>query len=116
MKQTRYFVCPQCGELTLCTGNAQVSCCGRTLQPLTPQKAQPEQRLQIEQVEDEWFVSSDHPMTKDDYISFLAFAAGDRLQVLRQYPEWGLQARIFRRGHGMLLWYSREQGLLYQLL
>ena len=55
-------------------------------------------------------------MRKENYISFVAFATGDRLQVVKQYPEWDLQLRIPRRGHGMLLWYAQADGLLYQLL
>ena len=55
-------------------------------------------------------------MTKEDYISFVAFQTGDRVQLIKQYPEWDLQVRIERRGHGMLLWHSAKEGLLYQLI
>ena len=116
MKKLRYFVCPSCGSLTFSSGEAEVSCCGRRLTALEPRKAREEEKLRVEAVETDWFVSGDHPMRKDDYVSFLAFAAGDRVQVVRLYPEWDLQARIPARGHGMLLWYSHRQGLLYQLV
>ena len=116
MKKSSYYVCPVCGNLSVCTGNASVSCCGRKLEALTPQKATEEQKLTIEQVEDDWFITSDHPMQKDVYISFVAFATGDKIQIIKQYPEWNLQARIQKRGHGMLLWYSTRDKLLYQLL
>ena len=55
-------------------------------------------------------------MTKDSYISFVAFLAGGAATLVKQYPEWNLQARIPRGERGMLIWYSAEQGLLYQLL
>ena len=116
MKKLRYFVCPSCGSLTFSSGEAEVSCCGRRLTALEPRKAREEEKLRVEAVENDWFISGDHPMRKDDYVSFLAFAAGDRVQVVRLYPEWDLQARIPARGHGMLLWYSHRQGLLYQLV
>ncbi|MEG1849781.1 MAG: helix-turn-helix transcriptional regulator, partial [Oscillospiraceae bacterium] len=116
MKNTAYFVCPSCGNVTLCTGAAAVSCCGRRLEALTPQKATDAQRLCVEPVEDEWYITSDHPMRKDHYISFLVFATGEKLQIIKQYPEWELQVRIPKRGHGMLLWYDTQQGLFYQLL
>ena len=45
MKKSRYYVCPICGNITLCTGNASVSCCGRKLEPLEPRKADDEQKL-----------------------------------------------------------------------
>lgn len=115
MKNSNYYVCPLCGNVTICTGNATVSCCGRKLEALKPQKAE-KQKLDIEQIENEWYITSSHPMTKEHYISFVAFATGDRVQIIKQYPEWDLQVRIPRQGHGMLLWYCVEEGLFYQLL
>lgn len=116
MKKLNYYACPVCGGLTFCIGAAEVSCCDRRLSPLSPRKAGADERLQVEEVENDWFITSRHPMRKEDYISFVAFATGDRLQVVKQYPEWDLQLRIPRRGHGMLLWYAQADGLLYQLL
>ncbi|MFJ7830659.1 helix-turn-helix domain-containing protein [Peribacillus sp. NPDC097284] len=116
MKRSNYFVCPSCGNITLSTGNAVVSCCGRKLDTLIPKKATDEEKLEVIQVEEDWFISSDHPMTKEHYISFIAFATGDQVQLIKQYPEWGLQTRIPKRKHGMLLWYCTQHGLFYQLI
>ena len=116
MKKSKFFVCDHCGSITVSTGNAEISCCGRRLDPLEMKKAAPEARLHVEAVEDEWFVTSDHPMEKDNYISFVAFQAGDRVELHRQYPEWNLQLRLKKCGHGMLIWYARDTGLMYQLL
>ena len=72
--------------------------------------------LRVEKVEDEWFITADHPMTKEHYIAFLALAAGDRVQLVRQYPEWDLQVRFPARGRGTLLWFCRSHGLFYQYI
>ncbi len=116
MKKTKYTVCPTCGNLVVSTGEAEVSCCGRRLETLVPQKADGDDRLTVEVVEDDWFITSDHPMLKEHSISFVAFATGDRVQIIKQYPEWNLQVRIPKRGHGLLLWYCTQHGLFYQLL
>jgi len=116
MKKAKYFVCPACGGITMTTGEAELSCCGRKLSPLEAKKADGPEKLTVEKVEDEWFITSGHPMTKAHHIAFVAFAAGDRLQLIRQYPEWDLQVRLPARSHGMLLWYCTEHGLFYQLL
>jgi hypothetical protein len=116
MKKTKYFICPVCGSISLCTGNAEISCCGRKLEALEMKKALPEEKLQVEIVEDEWFISSSHPMEKDNYISFVAFQTGEKVELIKQYPEWNLQLRLKKRGHGQLIWYSTSQGLRYQLL
>ena len=116
MKKARYYVCPDCGGITLCTGPADVSCCGRRLTALTPVKAPEEKKLTVEPVEDEWFVHGDHPMTRENYVSFIAFATVDRVEVIRHYPQWCLETRIPNRGHGTLMWYSDADGLLYQFI
>ena len=116
MKKTNYFVCPTCGNISLCTGNASVSCCGRTLTALEAKKASDEEKLKISEVEDEWYIETDHPMTRENYISFVAFATGDKIQMTKLYPEWDMQVRVQRRGHGKLIWYSTTKGLFYQLI
>ncbi len=116
MKNSKYYVCPNCQSITVCTGGAKVSCCGKILTAQTPVKATDEQRLEIENTEDDWYITSRHPMTKAHYISFVAFATGDRVEIIKQYPEWNLELRIQKRGHGILIWYCVEHGLLYQLL
>ena len=116
MRNLKFYVCPQCGNLLTAAAPASLSCCGRTLAPLLMQKAAPQQRLQAEAIEDEWYISSDHPMEKDNYIAFVAFQTGEKVEFVRQYPEWNLQLRIKRRGHGKLIWYSTSLGLMYQLL
>ncbi|MDP4132895.1 MAG: helix-turn-helix domain-containing protein [Bacillota bacterium] len=116
MKKSKYFVCPTCGNIVLCTGEANVSCCGRKLEAMEMQKANDDEKLNLEIVENEWFISSDHPMTKEHYISFIAFATGDKIQIIKQYPEWGLQTRILKHQHGMLLHYCTKHGLFYQLV
>lgn len=116
MKKATYYVCPNCGGITVTTGAGELSCCGRKLAALTLQKAEEEDKLQIEKVEGEWFITSRHPMTKAHHIAFVAFAAGDRVQLIRQYPEWDLQLRLQERCRGTLLWYCTQHGLFYQFL
>ncbi len=116
MKNTLFYICPTCGNLVMSTGDAQVSCCGKPLAAILPRKAGEEERLHIEQVEDEWFITSDHPMVKENYITFVALLTGGKLQLFRQYPEWDLQLRLSRREHGKLIWHSLQDGLFYQLI
>lgn len=114
MKNIKFYVCKTCGNISMCTGNAEVSCCGRKLEALSMKKAAENQRLHIEEIENDRYITSDSPMKKDDYISFAAFATGNVLNIIKQYPEWSFEARIPVRGHGILIWYSDKEGLLYQ--
>ncbi len=114
MKKLKFYVCPQCGNLLTATEEAAVSCCGKKLHALQPQKA--EEKLTVEKIDGEYFITSAHEMTKTHYITFVALLTGDSFIMRRQYPEWDLQARIPQLGHGMLLWHCNQHGLFYQLL
>ena len=59
-------------------------------------------------MEDEWFITSGHPMEKGHCLSFLALVTGERATVMKCWPEWDLQQRIPRRGHGMLYWHCTQ--------
>lgn len=114
MKKSSYYVCPVCGNLVISTGNATVSCCGRKLLPLQAGKADLCHEITAEVIENDWFISSKHEMEKDHYISFVAFASSGEIKIFKTYPEWELQVRFQKRGHGILLWHCTKHGLFYK--
>ncbi|MBQ3103235.1 MAG: helix-turn-helix domain-containing protein [Oscillospiraceae bacterium] len=116
MKKLKFYVCPVCGNLVTSAAETTVSCCGKILMPLKAQKADEAHALKIEVIENEFFVTSQHEMTKAHYISFLALLTGDTLVLKKQYPEWGLDTRLPMLRYGTLYWYCTEHGLFYQLM
>lgn len=114
MKNLNFYICPNCGNVVTAMAEAAVSCCGKNLPALTPQKAPEEERLQVERIEEDYFISTDHPMEKGHYISFVALLTGDSILLRKQYPEWDLQLRLPAFAHGKLLWYCTRHGLYYQ--
>ena len=110
MKKIRYYYCPVCGSLSLSTGGAAISCCGRPLTPLEPAAPDSDHALTLEPIEDEWYITTPHPMTRDHYITFAALVGSDRIQLIKQYPEWDFQLRLPRLT-GLLLWHCSEHGL-----
>ena len=111
MLRGRFFVCPLCGNVLHSTGDAVVSCCGITLPPLEPEDPDDDHTVTIESVEDEHFITVHHPMTKEHYISFLAYVTSDRIQLVKLYPEGEAQTRLQLRGMGRLYWYCDRHGL-----
>lgn len=114
MKKLKFYVCSKCGNLITAASEASVTCCGDRLTAAEPRKAEPHDMLTVEDMGGEWFVSSSHSMTKEDYISFVAYVSDSSAMIFRQYPEWDLQVTIPRYRSGRLLWYSNKEGLLYQ--
>lgn len=116
MKKIKFYVCPECDNIITSTGTVSISCCGRVLEELEPVKADENHALNLETIEYEWFVSSTHSMTKDHYISFVAFVTGDKILMAKQYAEWPIQLRFQKFGHGKLYSYCTKHGLSYQLI
>ena len=111
LRRCKFYVCPICGNIIHSTGSAVVSCCGVTLPPLEAEEADDDHAVTIEQVEDEQFVTVHHPMTKEHFISFLAYVTCDRVQLVKLYPEGEPQTRLQMRGLGTLYYYCNRHGL-----
>lgn len=109
--RSKFHVCPLCGNVIHSTGSTLVSCCGITLPPLEAEEADEEHPITIELVEDEHFLTVPHPMTKQHFISFLAFLTSDRLQLVKLYPEGNPETRLQLRGRGYLYSYCNRHGL-----
>ena len=94
MAKGKFYVCPVCGNVIRTTGETVISCCGITLPPLEPEEADATHRIQKDVVEDEYYVTVDHPMTRDHYISFLAGVSDQGVQLVKLYPEGNAEARF----------------------
>ena len=112
MLRSGIYVCPICGNIIHCAGETLVSCCGLTLPKLEADETDEEHRIKVEAVEDEQFITIDHPMTKEHYISFLAYVTSDRFQLVKLYPEGDAATRLQLRGRGILYLYCNRHGLM----
>ncbi|MDO4484762.1 MAG: helix-turn-helix domain-containing protein [Clostridia bacterium] len=110
MLRTDFYVCPNCGNIIHTTGKAVISCCGITLPPLEAEAEDEAHAISVEAVEDEWFVSIDHPMEKDHFISFVAGISGDYVQLVKLYPEGNAEARFKRSRVKMIYAYCNHHG------
>ena len=81
---------------------------------VTPQPAPEADRLQLEEIDGEWYVTAGHPMTKEHYISVAAYINDSTVMLFKQYPEWNMQFRMPLCRSGRLVWYCTKCGLLYQ--
>ena len=103
MLKSRFYVCPVCGNVLFARGEALISCCGIE-----------QHRAAVEKSEDEIYVSLEHPMSKDHFLSFAAYMTADRCETRVLYPEGNAEARFFRRGSGWLYLYCNRHGLFRQ--
>ena len=115
MLRGKFYVCPVCGNVIHATGESVVSCCGITLPPLEPEtveeNAEDVHKISVETVEDEYYVTVDHEMTKDHYISFLAAVSDQGIQLVKLYPEGNCETRFRKYCIRKIYAYCNRHGL-----
>ena len=111
MLKSKFYVCPVCGNVILARGDALISCCGIQLPALDAEEPDPAHTPEVQRVEDEFYITLNHPMNKDHYVSFFAYMTMDRTEIKALYPEGDAEARFFVRGSGWLYYYCNQHGL-----
>ena len=128
MRRGKFYVCPVCGNIIHTTGEAVISCCGITLpaqeaetvceqencgQLSENEMSHPENEhsINVQTIEDEYFVTLNHPMTKNHYISFVAAISDQGIQMVKLYPEAPAEARFKIAGIRKLYAYCNHHGL-----
>ena len=111
MLRVKLHVCPLCGNVILSTGEAIVSCCGIVLPALEAEEADEAHPLSVETVEDEYYVTVAHEMSRTHYISFIAAVQDDGYDLRKLYPEGGAEARFKMSRTKYLYYYCNRHGL-----
>lgn len=111
MLRSKFYVCPVCGNIIHSMGQAVITCHGIILQPQEAEAAGSEHAYTIERIEDEYYIQIQHPMTKNHYISFIAAASADRIQMVKLYPEGSAEARFKINGVRKIYFYCNRDGL-----
>ena len=112
MLKSHFCVCPICGNIIYAIGENINSCCGINLPVLEAEAENETHIINCETVENEYFISIDHDMTKEHYISFIAHVTYDRCEIVKLYPEQSAQARFLKRGKGKIYAYCNKDGLI----
>ena len=111
MLRANLYVCPICGNVIYSSGEAVVSCCGITLPALEAEPVDNGHKVNIEKVEDEYYVTIAHEMSKSHYISFIAAVQNDGCEIRKLYPEGPAEARFKTRLTKHLYYYCNRHGL-----
>lgn len=111
MLKSHLYVCPICGNIIHSMGEAVVSCCGITLPALEAEPADDSHSIKIEKVEDEYYVTLAHEMSKSHYISFFAALRTDGFEIKKLYPEGMAEARFKTSGTRGIYCYCNKHGL-----
>lgn len=124
LRKSNFYTCPICGNVIFSVGNALISCCGIQLLPLEVENISKnkteenfendflqEHKINLENVEDEIFVSLNHPMEKNHFISWIASISFDSVIITKLYPEQNAECRFKKRGQQKIFAYCNRHGL-----
>ncbi len=111
MKRIKFYVCPTCGNALYCTGGSEISCCGRKLSPLMTQCEESPHEISVNEIEGDFYLTIQHEMTKQHYISFVAYASYDRVLFIKLYPEQAAEVRFPKGNGGEIYFYCNKHGL-----
>ena len=111
VKRTKFYLCETCGNVIQEMGNSEIICCGRKLNPLKASAENDTHKVEVEQIEDDWYITFAHPMEKDHYISFFAYVRFDRVLCIKLYPEQGGEVRLPVMRGGKLYYCCNKHGL-----
>jgi len=111
MLRSVFYVCPVCGNVIHGIGEAVIYCHGVLLQPEEPEGTDEKHKIFVERAEDEYYVQIEHEMTKNHYISFIAAASSDRMQMVKLYPEGEAEARFKLSEVKKIYFYCNRSGL-----
>ncbi len=111
MLRSKFYVCPVCGNVVHCMGEAVIHCHGVQLTPCQAEESDEKHKIFIEGVEDEYYVRIEHEMTKKHFISFVAAMSVDKIQMIKLYPEGNAEARFKINGVKQILFYCNRDGL-----
>ncbi|MDD4377179.1 MAG: helix-turn-helix domain-containing protein [Eubacteriales bacterium] len=111
IKKMQFYVCPICGNIITAVGDGHFSCCGITLPKQESELMDEEHSSSIETIEDEYLITMQHPMTKEHYVSFIAYVTLDSVEIVKLYPEQDISIRFRKKKHGVLYAYCNKHGL-----
>ena len=113
MMKSKFYICPVCGNVIHCMGEAVLHCHGVALQPALAEETDEDHKIFVERIEDEYYVRIEHEMSKKHYISFIAAASSDRMEIVKLYPEGNAEARLKVNGVKKIFFYCNRSGLFY---
>jgi len=113
MKKMKFYICPDCGNIITALTETDITCCGKIVKPSEPVKACADEKLNIEIIENDLYITTSHPMERGHYISFVALQTADGFTIKKLYPQWEMQVRMPLIYRGKLIWYCSRHGLFY---
>lgn len=95
-------------------GKTVITCCGIVLPELEAEEVNDTHKINIKNIEDELLIRINHEMTKEHYISFIAYSRYNKFEIIKLYAEGENEVRIPDLNNITLYIYCNKHGLMKQ--
>ena len=109
MKRTRFYLCPKCHNILTSSSSDTIFCCSKKLNALTEKDDKPECNIGI--IDNEYFISADHPMSKENHLILIALIKDETVIIKRLYPEGSSDVYFPRLYRGNIILMDNRQNL-----
>lgn len=116
MKKVQFYICPVCGNILTAIGEGNFSCCGVTLLKQEAEAVDEHHLVTVETIDNEYSITMQHPMSKEHYVSFIAYVTSGTVEIVKLYPEQEVFVRFRKKGHGILYAYCNRHGLYRKII
>ncbi|MGN1305836.1 MAG: SAM-dependent methyltransferase [Oscillospiraceae bacterium] len=110
-KRVKFYICPHCGSFLHGTGEASVSCCGKTLSPLKASSLNDRHGITVNETPNEYTVSISHEMNREHHIAFISYISNDTIMTVKLSPEQDSSASFPKLQNGVFYFYCTDHGL-----
>ena len=114
IEKSKLYVCPICGNIIHSMGKTVITCCGIVLPELEAEEVNDTHKINIKNIEDELLIRINHEMTKEHYISFIAYSRYNKFEIIKLYAEGENEVRIPDLNNITLYIYCNKHGLMKQ--
>lgn len=111
MKKISFYACKKCGNIITATNEFEGACCARQLEKLISKQPDEMHQLHKEIIDGEYFITLNHDMTKEHFISFVSYVTYDRILFVKLYPEQNAELRFPQMRGGKFYYYCNNDGL-----
>lgn len=111
MRKIKFYTCSNCGNVINSTGDVEISCCSRKLEILIAKEIDDDHQITIDKIDNQYFVTFQHEMSKTHFISFVSYVTYDRVLLIKMYPEQNPEVWLPRMSRGKLYVYCNVDGL-----
>ena len=94
IQKINFYICSVCGNIITSISETKLSCCGRKLHSLIAKAATDTHKITISSIENDYYLTYNHQMTKDHYLTFIAYVTYDKILLTKLYPEQASEVRF----------------------